>query len=130
MDIGLIEAGIKINQAFELDKLASKTYRHNLGAHLKQCDISSELVLEQDSCDVMAFTYPCTKYSTIASIQNNRTGDDLFLHALRHLAIARPEMYIVENVPGMKAFPIVMEAMTKMPDYYVTVFCPIVINGV
>jgi DNA (cytosine-5)-methyltransferase 1 len=25
----------------------------------------------------------------------------------------------------MRAFPVVMEAMTKMPDYYIQVFCPI-----
>src|SRR5438046_9093261 len=43
----------------------------------------------------------------------------------RHLAIEKPEMYIVENVPGMKKFKVVMEAMTKMPDYYVNVFCPV-----
>ena len=81
--------------------------------------------MEQDSCDGMVFTYPCTKYSTIGDIHGTRTGDELFLHALRHLAVARPEFYVVENVPGMRAFPIVMEAMTKMPDYYVHVFCPI-----
>ena len=34
-------------------------------------------------------------------------------------------MYIVENVPGMKKFKVVMEAMTKLPDYYVNVFCPV-----
>ena len=34
-------------------------------------------------------------------------------------------MYIVENVPGMKKFKVVMEAMTKLPDYYVHVFCPV-----
>lgn len=125
LDIGLMNAGIEINQAFELDAEACKTYRHNLGNHIKHCDISDELVLEQGSCDGMAFTYPCTKYSTIANIHKTRTGDELFLHSLRHLAIARPEFYMVENVPGMRAFPIVMEAMTKMPDYYVQVFCPI-----
>ena len=73
----------------------------------------------------MVFTYPCTKYSTIADIHGTRSGDELFLHALRHLAIARPEFYVIENVPGMRAFPVVMEAMTKMPDYYIQVFCPI-----
>ncbi|MBS0918365.1 MULTISPECIES: DNA cytosine methyltransferase [Providencia] len=125
MDIGLIQSGIHIGQAFELDKSACKTYRHNLGDHVKECDIAQELVLEQDSCDGMIFTYPCTKYSTIADIHGVRTGDELFLHALRHLAIARPEFYVVENVPGMRAFPVVMEAMQKMPDYYVNVFCPI-----
>ena len=124
-DSGLIDSGIKINQAFELDKDAVKTYKHNFGDHIKHCDISSELVLEQESCHGMVFTYPCTKYSTIADIHGTRTGDELFLHALRHLAIARPEFYVVENVPGMRAFPIVMEAMTKMPDYYIQVFCPV-----
>ncbi len=34
-------------------------------------------------------------------------------------------MYVVENVPGMKKFKVVMEAMTKLPDYYVHVFCPV-----
>ena len=125
MDIGLIEAGLHINQAFELDKDACKTYRKNIGDHVIECDITEQLVMEQDSCDGMIFTYPCTKYSRIADIHKTRTGDELFLHALRHLAIARPEFYAVENVPGMRAFPIVMEAMTKMPDYYIQVFCPI-----
>lgn len=125
MDSGLMAAGINVNQAFELDSDACKTYRANFGDHIQQCDIAKQLVMEQDSCDGMVFTYPCTKYSTIGDIHGVRTGDELFLHALRHLAIARPEFYVVENVPGMRAFPIVMEAMTKMPDYYVNVFCPV-----
>ncbi|MCO7512372.1 DNA cytosine methyltransferase [Serratia fonticola] len=125
MDIGLIDAGIQINQSFEMDADACKTYRHNLGDHVKQCDLTQELVLEQDKCHGMFFTYPCTKYSTIGDIHGARTGDELYLHALRHMFIARPEFFAAENVPGMLAFPIVMEAMTKIPDYYVTVFCPV-----
>lgn len=125
MDIGLLQAGIEIKEAFELDKAACQTYRQNVGNHVKQCDLTQELVLEQDSCDGMVFTYPCKKYSAIADIHQSRNGDELFLHALRHLAIAKPEFYVVENVPGMKAFPVVMEAMTKLPDYYVQVFCPV-----
>ncbi|VAW64413.1 hypothetical protein MNBD_GAMMA08-573 [hydrothermal vent metagenome] len=125
MDIGLMESGVNINQSFELDSAACKTYSYNLGHHMKQCDISQELVLDQDNCDAMFFTYPCTKYSSIANIHNTRKGDDLFLHSLRHLILRKPEMFVVENVPGMKAFPVVMEAMTKLPDYYIKTFCPI-----
>lgn len=125
LDLGLMQAGIVINSAFELDADACKTYRANHQHKLIQCDLSQQLVMEQESCDLMAFTYPCTKYSTMADINGTRTGDYLFLHALRHLAIARPEAYLVENVPGMRAFPVVMEAMSKLPDYYVQVFCPI-----
>jgi len=125
MDAGLQQAGININAAYELDKDACKTYAHNFGDHIKHCDISEQLVMEQDSCDGMVFTYPCTKYSTIADISKTRSGDELFLHALRHLAIASPDFYVVENVPGMRAFPVVMEAMTQLPSYYITVFCPV-----
>lgn len=49
----------------------------------------------------------------------------MFLHFFRHIAIKKPEIYVIENVPGMKKFPVVMEAMSKLPDYYVSVFCPI-----
>jgi len=125
LDLGLQRAGISINQAFELDSDACKTYRANHKHGLIEGDLTQQLVMEQDSCDIMAFTYPCTKYSRIADIHGTRTGDELFLHALRHLAIARPEAYLVENVPGMRAFPVVMEAMTKMPDYYIQTFCPV-----
>lgn len=58
-------------------------------------------------------------------ITRTRTGDDLFLHFFRHIAIMKPEIYVVENVPGMRKFPVVMEAMSKLPDYYVSIFCPV-----
>lgn len=125
LDLGLQQAGIQIGQAFELDADACATYRANHQHGLIEGDLTKQLVMEQDSCDLMVFTYPCTKYSRIADIHGTRTGDELFLHALRHLAIARPEAYLVENVPGMRAFPIVMEAMTRMPDYYIQTFCPV-----
>lgn len=125
MDIGLLEAGLKIGQSFELDPVACRVHRENLGDHVVECDITQKLVLDERDCDVKAFTYPCTKYSTIGDIHGVRTGDELFLHALRHMVIKPPEIYVVENVPGMRAFPVVMEAMQKLPDYYVQTFCPI-----
>lgn len=125
MDLGLMESGLKINQSFELDGSACKVQRENLKHDVVECDITQKLVLDDQYCDVMVFTYPCTKYSTIGDIHGVRKGDDLFLHSLRHLAIKKPELYVVENVPGMRAFPVVMEAMTKLPDYWVRTFCPV-----
>lgn len=125
MDEGLKRAGLTIGQAFEIDKAACATYRANHGANIVETDISTELVLAQDECHGMVFTFPCNKYSAIASIHGQRTGDELYLHALRHLAVARPEFYLVENVPKMRAFKVVMEAMLSMPDYYIQVFCPV-----
>ena len=125
MDIGLEAGGLTLQQSFEVDTVCCDTMRYNFRHEVVQCDITKKLVLADKGCHVMVATYPCTKYSPIADIHGVRTGDDLFLHFFRHVAIRRPELYVVENVPGMKKFPVVMEAMTKLPDYYVHVACPV-----
>ncbi|MDR3405162.1 MAG: DNA cytosine methyltransferase [Chthoniobacter sp.] len=125
MDAGLQRAGLEIQQSFEIDPVCCETLRANFTHEVVEGDVTRKTVAADKPCDVMVATYPCTKYSPIADIHAARTGDDLFLHFFRHVAIRRPETYAVENVPGMKKFPVVMEAMTKLPDYYVTVFCPV-----
>lgn len=125
MDLGLIEAGINIIQSYEIDTTCCETLRNNFNHEILQKDITQITVLDQKEADVYVGTFPCTRYSTAADIHDTRTGDDLFLHFFRHVALARPEMYIVENVPGMRKFRVVMEALTKLPDYYVRIECPV-----
>lgn len=128
MDLGLVKAGINVLQSYEIDTTCIETLKNNFEHEILHEDITQITVLDQDDADIYVGTFPCTKYSTIADIHGTRTGDDLFLHFFRHIALARPEMYIVENVPGMKKFRIVMEALTKLPDYYVRVECPVDAN--
>lgn len=128
MEIGIMQAGINVIQSLDLDVEATncmKANSHYFTHCVLNADIKDKTVLEQPKTDIIVGTYPCTKYSPIADIHGTRTGDDLFLHFFRHIAIERPEMYIVENVPGMRKFKVVMEAMTKLPDYYVNIFCPV-----
>ena len=128
MELGLIQAGVNVIQSLDLDLEATdcmKINSHYFSHSIWTADIKDKTVLEQPATDIIVGTYPCTKYSPIADIHGTRTGDDLFLHFFRHIAIEQPEMYIVENVPGMRKFKVVMEAMTKLPDYYVNVFCPV-----
>lgn len=128
MEIGIMNAGINVIQSLDLDPEAVaclNSNRHYFAHSILNEDIKNKTVLEQEKTDIIIGTYPCTKYSTIADLHGTRTGDDLFLHFFRHIALERPEMYIVENVPGMKKFKVVMEAMTKLPDYYVNIFCPV-----
>jgi DNA (cytosine-5)-methyltransferase 1 len=125
MDLGLSRGGVHVQQSFEIDPKCCATLRANFTHEVTECDIRLKIAHHEKPCDVMAATYPCTKYSTIGDIHGVRTGDDLFLHFFRHLALRRPEVYVVENVPGMRKFPVVMEAMTQLPEYFVNVFCPI-----
>jgi len=128
MELGIMQAGVQLIQSLDLDPEAThcmKMNNHYFSHTVLTADIRDKTVLEQPKTDIIVGTYPCTKYSPIADLHGTRTGDDLFLHFFRHIAIEKPEMYIVENVPGMKKFKVVMEAMTKLPDYYVNVFCPV-----
>ncbi len=127
-ELGMMMAGVNVIQSLDLDKEATdcmKANSHYFKHPILTADIKEIEVLSQQQSDIIIGTYPCNKYTAIADIHGTRTGDDLFLHFFRHIAIEQPEMYVVENVPGMKKFKVVMEAMTKLPNYYVTVFCPV-----
>lgn len=125
MDEGVSQAGINVTQSLEIEPTFAQTLALNFKHKIVTEDIRNMEVLKQNKTDILLGTFPCTKYSALADIHGTRTGDELFLHMFRHMAIEQPEAFVIENVPGMKKFPVVMEAMTKLPQYYVTVFCPI-----
>jgi DNA (cytosine-5)-methyltransferase 1 len=128
MELGLQQAGIELLQSVELDLKATECMRanaHYFSHNIVTGDVKTMCVNEQPAADIFIGTYPCDKYSTIADIHGTRTGDDLYLHFFRMLAIRQPEMYILENVPGMMKFKVVMEAMSKLPGYYINIFCPL-----
>ena len=95
MDLGIQEAGISILESFEIDKKCCDTLKNNFSHRINQVDITKITVLDQQDADVYVGTFPCTRYSTAADINGTRTGDELFLHFFRHIALAEPEMYIV-----------------------------------
>ncbi|MBF2375182.1 DNA (cytosine-5-)-methyltransferase [Listeria seeligeri] len=128
MDLGLSLAGINLIESYEIDPKCCRTLRKNFNHRIKEVDLTKIKVLDQLEADVMIGTFPCTRYSQIADISGTRTGDELFLHFFRHVALVQPEMYVVENVPGMRKFQVVMECLTKLPDYYVRVECPVNAN--
>lgn len=115
MDEGLRRSGVTIQQSFEIDPVCCATLQANFTHEICQGDFRQKLVADEKHSHVMVAAYPCNRYSGIADISGTRTGDDLYLHYFRHVAIRRPEMYVLENVPGMKKFPVVMEAMTRLP---------------
>lgn len=128
MDIGLLQAGINVRQSLDIDAEATDVMKMNPHYHSHSIlteDITKKTVLDQPKCDIMGFSYPCTHYSTIGDIHGVRTGDELYLHAFRHQVMSGVEVFFHENVPGMKKFRVVMETITKLPHYYITVICPV-----
>lgn len=127
-DYGFSQAGCEVIQSLEYDTAACDTLRKNFSHNVVSEDIRQVAVLKQPKSDIVALSFPCTRYSTIANISGTNTGDmgdSLFLHAFRHIALELPEAFMVENVPGFRKYPIPMECFTKIPGYYISVFCPV-----
>lgn len=129
IDLGLEKAGIRVKQSLEIDPIAAQTLRANFDHKVLEVDIREKTCLDQFRADIHTLTFPCQFYSTASTINGKETtrvrGDELFLHAFRHVVLLQPEAFIVENVPRMKAHRVVMECFTKLPGYYIQTFCPV-----
>lgn len=100
-----MQAGVKMIESLDLDAEATDCMQmpNNYFSHAAIDGYTKDkTVLELPDLEIITGIYPCTKYSAIANISGTRTSNDLYLHFFRHIAIKQPEIYIVENVSGMK----------------------------
>lgn len=61
MEIGLLQAGVRMIQSLDLDKDATDSMRRNpkyFGHLVLQKDIKDQLVLDQEPSDMHVFTWP------------------------------------------------------------------------
>jgi len=126
MLLGMQQAGVEIVESNEIDPVCCDTLKKNFGHKVNRGDITKKLVHDgSPDADVYGFTFPCDRYSPISAVHDCHTGDELYLHAQRHTTIRPPELFVLENVPGLLKFPVVMETMTRLPGYFVKVVCPV-----
>ena len=118
MDCGLEQAGLRVVESYEYEKRACDTLAATKTSDVYKCDISKLLLEDQLKTFVITATFPCTHFSTAGL----RDGDELYLEAHRIIRCLEPEIFVIENVPAMKKFDIVMEAFLKMPGYHVQDF--------
>lgn len=114
----------------EIDGTAVKTAKLNYSHEIIEKDIREISIESLRNCDVILGTFPCQEYSKAAHIHKNGRKDnwkqayhwasirDLFLHYFRFIALVQPEVYIWENSPEVRKFPIVMETFRKLPPYH------------
>ena len=114
----------------EMEKTAVKTAMMNYKHDIIQDDIRNMSIDTLGDCEVILGTFPCVAYSRAAHIHkkgresnwkqayHHASVQDLFLHYFRFIALTQPEVYIWENSPEIRNFPIVMETFRKLPPYH------------
>lgn len=118
LDYGVQQAGLEVVESYEFEANACATLAQAGKGAVYKCDISKLLLNNQLRSVVVSATFPCTHFSSAGL----RDGDELYLEAHRIIFSLRPEVFIIENVPAMAKFGVVMEAFIKMPGYRVSKF--------
>lgn len=116
LDWGLGQAGLRVVEAYEFEKHACDTLACAGDADVYKCDISKLLLENQLRTYVITATFPCTRFSMAGLRDGN---DELFIEAHRVIRCLEPEVFVIENVPAMRKYGVVMEAFIKMPGYHV-----------
>jgi len=111
LSLGLMQAGWNIALAFDHDRVAVETYRHNLGSHVHQMDAeqlaAEELMhragLRPGECDLLAGGPPCQGFSLQRRGSRQDPRNQLSLVFLGWVRRLRPKAFLIENVPAIRS---------------------------
>lgn len=109
LSCGLKEAGLEIKAAVEIDNIASKTYKKNIGDIILNKDIKDVSGLEllefagikKGEMFVMAGCPPCQGFSSVGPRDESDVRNQLVFQFTRLINETHPWFIIMENVPGM-----------------------------
>jgi DNA (cytosine-5)-methyltransferase 1 len=129
MGMGFKNAGFEIVGAWDFDKYAVQTYRHNVGDHVKQMSILDMTGADVPKADVWTFGFPCQDLSVAgkqAGMIKGQTRSGLFFEVMRLLAEVsdKPKIIMAENVKGLKKYLPVLREEYENAGYkmYYTLF--------
>lgn len=92
----------KLIWANELNEAACRTYRKNIGKHVRQGDIWTMLDDLPAQADVVIGGFPCQDISVNgkgAGISGKRSG--LYRAMVETIALVKPKIFVAENVKGL-----------------------------
>ena len=101
---GLVEAGFDFNWCghSEIDKYAKSIYEKHFPESEDLGDVSGINVSELPRIDIITFGFPCQDLS-VAGRRQGLSGrrSSLFYEAMRIIKVAKPKIFIFENVLGL-----------------------------
>jgi DNA (cytosine-5)-methyltransferase 1 len=97
--IGLHRAGFQTVMAVEWDDSCCDTFRRNLSPRILNCAIQE--IESFPECDLLVGGPPCQGFSNLGERVPNDPRRQLWRHYLRAVEEARPQLFIMENVPPL-----------------------------
>ncbi len=101
LDLGFINAGYKILWAIDNNENAVKTYKKNIGAHIKCADIIKEELNDIPRADVIIGGPPCQSFSLAGMRNIEDVRGQLIWQYMKILKKVQPKAFVFENVTGL-----------------------------
>jgi len=108
LDLGLIQAGIKIIVANDIMSAAVRTYEKNIGSNIVLGDIREKETrkkilsfVKQKEIDLVVGGPPCQGFSTLGDKFSSDPRNILFDSFADMVAILKPKCFLMENVKSM-----------------------------
>lgn len=126
-DKGFIDNGFKPQWALEIEKDMCDTYRHNLGDHIVQGDLSLYDVSTIPDAEVLIGGIPCQDYSNANRITGKIIDSPKNLLMRSFIKVAKSmkslKVFVIENVPQIitKGAKFVQELKDSMADFEITI---------
>lgn len=108
----------KLIWANELNEAACRTYRKNIGKHIRQGDIWTMLNDLPAEADIVIGGFPCQDISVNgkgAGIQGKRSG--LYRAMVETISRVKPKIFVAENVKGLLMKPHAQALLQVLTDF-------------
>ena len=103
LDLGFSWAGYDVVWANEIDSNAVETYKKNLGDHIQCSDINTLKAEDLPDVDIIIGGPPCQSFSLAGKRMQDDPRSNLVWNFLRIVATKKPQVFLMENVPGLKS---------------------------
>lgn len=127
LDKGFIDTGFKPQWALEIEKDMCDTYRHNLGDHIVQGDLSLYDVSLIPDAEVLIGGIPCQDYSNANRVTGKIIDSPKNLLMRNYIKVAQSmkslKVFVIENVPQIitKGAKFIKELKDTMSDFEITI---------
>ena len=102
LDLGLIQAGLRVVWANDIDEDAVATYRLNIGDHIVSGDIARIPSRDIPDADIVVGGFPCQGFSQANLLRFEEDDRNrLYLEFRRIILDKKPMYFLAENVRGI-----------------------------
>lgn len=128
LDKGFIDQGFKAQRAIDIEADMVKTYKHNLGNHVIQADLTTYDINNIPDAECLIGGTPCQDFSNANRKTGKKVLDSPKNQLIRkYIAIAKKmkslKVFVLENVPQLitKGKVFLQELIEELSDFEITV---------